>query len=99
MRCRSYRSENKSWIILAGDNYGEGSSREVAAMSPRYMGGFGVVAKSMARIHETVSSRDSYSVSFRFCQRGLARPDRGKRIDVRHIELEETGCFAFILRR
>ncbi|KAH8082375.1 putative aconitate hydratase [Filobasidium floriforme] len=50
---KSYRGQNKSWIILAGENYGEGSSREVAAMSPRYMGGFGVIAKSMARIHET----------------------------------------------
>lgn len=41
--------------MVAGDNYGEGSSREAAAMSPRYMGGFAVIAKSMARIHETVS--------------------------------------------
>lgn len=42
-------------------------------MSPRYMGGFAVVAKSMARIHETVSPRDSYSVPFGFSQRGVAR--------------------------
>ncbi|KAJ9123658.1 hypothetical protein QFC24_003429 [Naganishia onofrii] len=38
--------------ISGDDNYGEGSSREIAAMSPRYMGCFAVIAKSMARIHE-----------------------------------------------
>lgn len=48
-----YRDTNRKWAILAGDNYGEGSSREAAALSPRYMGGFAVIARSMARIHET----------------------------------------------
>lgn len=52
---RSYRSQSIPWLIIADENYGEGSSREVAAMSPRYMGGFGVIAKGMARLHETVS--------------------------------------------
>lgn len=54
---RYYRDAGRKWIILGGDNYGEGSSREVAAMSPRYMGCFAVIAKSMARLHETVSTR------------------------------------------
>jgi aconitase A len=51
----SYRDSGRQWAIVAGDNYGEGSSREAAALSPRYMGGFAVIARSMARIHETVS--------------------------------------------
>ncbi|EHJ47769.1 aconitate hydratase [Solidesulfovibrio carbinoliphilus subsp. oakridgensis] len=38
-------------VILAGDNYGQGSSREHAALGPRYLGVVAVVAKSMARIH------------------------------------------------
>jgi aconitate hydratase len=38
-------------VILAGDNYGQGSSREHAALGPRYLGVAAVVAKSMARIH------------------------------------------------
>jgi aconitate hydratase len=42
-------------VVVGDDNYGEGSSREIAAMSPRYMGCFAVIAKSMARIHEMVS--------------------------------------------
>ncbi|WWC63048.1 aconitate hydratase, mitochondrial [Kwoniella dejecticola CBS 10117] len=48
-----YRDNGKKWAIVAGDNYGEGSSREAAALSPRYMGCFSVIARSMARIHET----------------------------------------------
>ncbi|WWC93848.1 aconitate hydratase, mitochondrial [Kwoniella sp. B9012] len=48
-----YRDTGRKWAIIAGDNYGEGSSREAAALSPRYMGGFAVIARSMARIHET----------------------------------------------
>ena len=42
-----------SSIIVAEDNYGEGSSREHAAMEPRYLGVKAVLAKSFARIHET----------------------------------------------
>lgn len=40
-------------IVIAEDNYGEGSSREHAAMEPRYLGVKAIVAKSFARIHET----------------------------------------------
>jgi len=45
--------ELKNSIIVAEDNYGEGSSREHAAMEPRYLGVKVVLAKSFARIHET----------------------------------------------
>ncbi|GAA6042683.1 hypothetical protein JCM8097_003744 [Rhodosporidiobolus ruineniae] len=48
----SYREAGIKWAVVAGDNYGEGSSREVAALSPRFMGGYAVIAKSFARIHE-----------------------------------------------
>ena len=40
-------------MIVAGDNYGEGSSREHAAMTPRYLGAKAVLVKGFARIHET----------------------------------------------
>ena len=42
-----------SSVVVAEDNYGEGSSREHAAMEPRYLGVKAVIAKSFARIHET----------------------------------------------
>jgi len=48
-----YRDKADGSIIVAEDNYGEGSSREHAAMEPRYLGVKVVLAKSFARIHET----------------------------------------------
>ena len=48
-----YRDTQGGSIIVAEDNYGEGSSREHAAMEPRYLGVKVVLAKSFARIHET----------------------------------------------
>ena len=50
---RQYKSKKIDWIIIGDDNYGEGSSREHAAMTPRYLGCVAVIAKSFARIHET----------------------------------------------
>ena len=48
-----YKSKKLRWIIVADENYGEGSSREHAAMSLRFLGGVAVITKSFARIHET----------------------------------------------
>jgi len=50
---RSYQSHRKLAVIVADENYGEGSSREHAAMEPRYLGVVAVIARSFARIHET----------------------------------------------
>lgn len=50
---RDYQKRGHSWLIVGGDNYGEGSSREHAAMTPRYLGAKIVLVKSFARIHET----------------------------------------------
>ena len=50
---RQYKQNEIRWVIVGGDNYGEGSSREHAAMTPRYLGCATVIAKSFARIHET----------------------------------------------
>lgn len=50
---REYKAAGRGWVIIGDENYGEGSSREHAAMSPRFLGGTAVVAKSFARIHET----------------------------------------------
>ena len=50
---RSYKKESLPWVVIGDDNYGEGSSREHAALSPRLLGGVAVIARSFARIHET----------------------------------------------
>ena len=50
---REYKTKGVSWIVVGDENYGEGSSREHAAMEPRFLGGRGIIVKSFARIHET----------------------------------------------
>ena len=50
---RHYKKENLPWIIIGDNNYGEGSSREHAAMTPRFLGCVAVITKGFARIHET----------------------------------------------
>ena len=52
-RAKILRDAGAGSIVVAEDNYGEGSSREHAAMEPRYLGVRAVLAKSFARIHET----------------------------------------------
>jgi len=50
---RQYKAKGIPWVVVGEENYGEGSSREHAAMEPRYLGGKAIVVKSFARIHET----------------------------------------------
>ncbi|MEO0335823.1 MAG: aconitase family protein, partial [Pseudomonadota bacterium] len=50
---RAYKSSGQTWVIFGDENYGEGSSREHAAMCPRHLGSGLVMTKSFARIHET----------------------------------------------
>ena len=49
---RAYKAARIEWIAVGDENYGEGSSREHAAMEPRYMGARAVLVRSFARIHE-----------------------------------------------
>ena len=50
---REYKAKGIGWIVVGDENYGEGSSREHAAMEPRFLGGKAIIVKSFARIHET----------------------------------------------
>lgn len=50
---RYYKSKSHGWVAVGEDNYGEGSSREHAALEPRHLGGRAIIVKSFARIHET----------------------------------------------
>ncbi len=50
---RDYKRRGISWFVVGDENYGEGSSREHAAMSPRFLGAVAVIVRSFARIHET----------------------------------------------
>jgi len=50
---RYYKSKRVPWVVVGDENYGEGSSREHAALEPRHLGGRAIIVKSFARIHET----------------------------------------------
>ena len=50
---REYKAKGIGWVVIGDENYGEGSSREHAAMEPRFLGGKAIIVKSFARIHET----------------------------------------------
>jgi aconitate hydratase len=50
---RDYNSRGIKWVVVGDNNYGEGSSREHAALSPRVLGSAAVIARSFARIHDS----------------------------------------------
>ena len=50
---RAYQAAGVPWVVIGDDNYGEGSSREHAAMEPRHLGGRAIIVRSFARIAET----------------------------------------------
>ena len=50
---RAYKAANTGSVVIGDENYGEGSSREHAAMEPRHLGVRAIIVKSFARIHET----------------------------------------------
>src|SRR5256885_22255 len=50
---RDYKSKGVKWVVVGDANYGEGSSREHAALSPRLLGAAAVIVRSFARIHES----------------------------------------------
>ncbi|GAB7337436.1 hypothetical protein MBLNU457_g2777t2 [Dothideomycetes sp. NU457] len=50
---RAYKAQGIKWVVIGDWNYGEGSSREHAALEPRHLGGLAIITRSFARIHET----------------------------------------------
>jgi len=63
---RSYKARGVKWCVVGDHNYGEGSSREHAALSPRLLGGAAVIVRSFARIHESnVKKQGLLALTFR----------------------------------
>ena len=93
---RDYKSKGIGSFVVGDENYGEGSSREHAAMSPRFLGVLAVLTKSFARIHETnlkkqgalpmtfanPSDYDQIEQDDRFSVHGLNTLAPGKPIDI-----------------
>jgi aconitate hydratase len=101
---RDYRSHGVRWVVIGDWNYGEGSSREHAALSPRLLGGAAVIARSFARIHESnLKKQGLLALTFRdpgdydrireddridLC--GLASMAGGKPVDCRVVHSDGT---------
>ena len=99
---RHYKAEGLGWVAVGDENYGEGSSREHAAMEPRHLGALAVLVRSFARIHETNLKKqgllpltfadpadyEKIRVDDRLDILGLAdlAPDRPVRVRVRHAD-------------
>jgi aconitate hydratase len=93
---RDYKSRGQQWVVIAEHNYGEGSSREHAALQPRFLNGVSIIAKSFARIHESnlkkqgmlpltfsdASAYDRIGASDRVSLKGLAGLSPGTPIDM-----------------
>ncbi len=47
---RDYKKKGTPWVVIGDWNYGEGSSREHAALEPRHLGGLAIITRSFARI-------------------------------------------------
>jgi aconitate hydratase len=61
---REYKERGIRWVAVADENYGEGSSREHAAMEPRHMAGTAVIARSFARIAENLKKQGMLPLRF-----------------------------------
>ncbi len=93
---RDYKARGQGWVAIGDENYGEGSSREHAAMSPRHLGARVVITRSFARIHETnlkkqgvlpltfvdTADYDSIERDDRLSVRDLANLAPGKNIEI-----------------
>lgn len=51
---RAYKAAGVRWVVVGDENYGEGSSREHAALEPRHLGGRAIIVKSFARYPHTL---------------------------------------------
>lgn len=51
-----FQANRQGWVVIGDENYGEGSSREHAALEPRHLGGRAIIVKSFARIHGELAS-------------------------------------------
>ena len=93
---RDLKARGLGWVVIGDENYGEGCSREHAAMSPRYLGCKAVLVKSFARIHETNLKKqgilpltfadpadyDQFEEGDRVSVRGLAALAPGRPVEV-----------------
>ncbi|MFI5316559.1 MAG: aconitate hydratase [Myxococcota bacterium] len=82
---RDYRARGVRWVVVGDANYGEGSSREHAALSPRLLGGAAVIARSFARIHESNLKKQGLLALTFHDPADYERIRRGDRLSLLHL--------------
>jgi aconitate hydratase len=88
---RELKAAGRRWIVIGDENYGEGSSREHAAMSPRYLGCVAVLVRGFARIHETnLKKQGLLPLTFKD-PRDYDRFEQGDRVGIVSLHLLEPG--------
>ena len=88
---RDLKARGAGWVVIGDENYGEGSSREHAAMSPRYLGGRTVIVKSFARIHETNLKKQGILPLTFADPKDYDRFEQGDRVSVRGLAALAPG--------
>jgi aconitate hydratase len=88
---RELKAAGRGWIVIGDENYGEGSSREHAAMSPRYLGCVAVLVRSFARIAETnLKKQGILPLTFKD-PRDYDRIEQGDRVSITGLYALEPG--------
>src|SRR3984885_10159633 len=86
---RAYKAANIGSVVVGDENYGEGSSREHAAMEPRHLGVRAIVVRSFARIHETnLKKQGMLALTF------VNKEDYDKVLEDDNIDIVGLGTFA-----
>jgi aconitate hydratase len=88
---RDLKARGVGWVVVGDENYGEGSSREHAAMSPRYLGCRAVLVRSFARIHETNLKKQGILPLTFEDPRDYDRIEEGDRLSVRGLAALAPG--------
>jgi aconitate hydratase len=96
---RDYKARGVRWVVVGDENYGEGSSREHAAMSPRFLGAAAVIVKSFARIHETNLKKQGVLPLTFDDKADYDKVREGDRFDVRGLRVLAPGSAVTVVLR
>lgn len=96
---RDYKSKGIKWVVVGDENYGEGSSREHAALQPRFLGGVAIITKSFARIHESNLKKQGLVPATFQNPADYDKIDPSDRISLKVTELEEGKPLPCIVKK
>lgn len=96
---REYKASGVNWVVIGDENYGEGSSREHAALEPRFLGGVAIIVKSFARIHETNAKKQGLVPLTFKNPADYDKIEPSDRVTLKVTELEEGKSLPMIVKK